>query len=128
VSQGNVVTLTGEFCVVDFKFVKRKGQKFLEAEAIVRTGPESEGGVHKVFLHSETARLTMAFIKANGSDGMLVTVKGTLYSTKENPRVVVDWISFHVPKDIAEKGQRIFLEPEQELSVADFPNERFRND
>lgn len=104
--------MTGEFRVVDFKFVKRKGQEFLEAEATVQTGPASEGGVHRVFLISETARLAKAFVEANGGDGILVTVKGTLYSSEENPGVVVDWISFHVPRHIAEKGQKIFLGPE----------------
>ena len=82
-SQGNVVTLTGEFRVVDFKSVEREGQEFLEAEATVQTGPESEGGVHKVFLHSEKVRLAKVFIEANGSDGMPMTIQGAVYSTKD---------------------------------------------
>lgn len=107
-SHWNVVTLTGEFRVVNFNSVQRKGHEDFEAEATVQTGPASEGGVHKVFLHSEAARLAKAFVEANGGDGMLVTIQGALYSTKENPRVVVDSISFHVPKHVYDKSKLIF--------------------
>jgi hypothetical protein len=53
-----------------------------------------------VILYGKTTRIANAFVKANGGDGMLVTISGTLFSSKEDSRVYVRWIQFHVPPDI----------------------------
>jgi len=107
-SHGNFVSLTGEFRVVKLEVVQRKGHKDLEVEARVRTGPESLGGVHRVFLLSETARLANAFIKANGGDGMFVTIIGTLYSGSDFAIVHAGQIIFHVPPHIQKQGRNIY--------------------
>jgi hypothetical protein len=108
-SHENLVVLTGEFRVVKSGFTLNEGREIIEVEATVRTGPESQGGMHRVILLSETARKANAFIEANGGDGMLVTVLGLLYSGNEYSRVYVDRISFHLPEHIAKKGQDLFM-------------------
>lgn len=108
-SHGNLVVLHGTFYIIQAGFIEFEGQKFLEVEAKVETGLESHGEVHRVNLMSEPAEIAKAFVEANGGDGMLVTIQGKLYSTKENSRVVVDYISFYVPKDV-EKKSKIILE------------------
>jgi hypothetical protein len=107
-NRGNVVTLTGEFRVVKLEVVQRKEHEELEIEATVRTGPKNLGGIHRVILLSETARLANAFIKANGGDGMFVTVIGTLYSGSDFAIVHAGRIVFHVPPYIQEEGRNIY--------------------
>jgi len=108
-SHGNLVVITGEFRVKETRVVKFDEREILEVEATVQTGPKSHGGVHRVVLYSETARKANAYITANGGDGMPVTVCGSLYSRQDGSRVYVEWMSFHVPKYIAEKGQFLFM-------------------
>jgi len=106
-SHGNLVILHGTFYVIRTGLVEVEGQEFLEVEAKVQTGLESHGEVHRVNLMSKTAEIARAFVEANGGDGMLVTIRGTLYSKKENSRVIVDWISFYVPAHVVSKSKRI---------------------
>jgi hypothetical protein len=106
-SHGNLVILHGTFYIIRTGFIEVEGKEFLEVEAKVQTGLESHGEVHRVNLMSDAAEIAKAFVEANGGDGMLVTIQGKLYSTKENSRVVVDYISFYVPKHVEQKSKLI---------------------
>ena len=108
-SHGNLVVLNGEFRVLDKRFVEMEGREILEVEATVQTGPRSHGGVHTIILYSETARKANAYVTAYGGDGMAVTVSGSLFSGDDESRVYVEWMSFPIPKHLAEKGQNLFV-------------------
>jgi hypothetical protein len=107
-SHGNTVVLTGEFRVIESKIVRFDEGEILEVEATVRTGLESNGGLHTVILYGKTTRIANAFVKANGGDGMLVTISGTLFSGKEDSRVYVKWIQFHVPPHIEKAAIELY--------------------
>jgi hypothetical protein len=92
--------LTGKFRVIESRIVRFDEGEILETKATVQTGLESHGGLHTVILYGKTTRIANAFVKVNGSDGMLVTISGTLFSGKEDSRVYVKWIRFHVPPDV----------------------------
>lgn len=108
-SHGNTAVLTGHFRVVEARIVKIDGKEILEVEGTIQTGLESHGGLHRVVLYSETARKANAFVQANGGDGMLVTVNGSLHSGKDFAKVFVKYIEFHVPPDVEDEGIRLFM-------------------
>ena len=108
-SHSNLVFLHGTFHIIRTGLIEFEGKEFLEVEAKVQTGLESHGEVHRVNLMSEAAEIAEAFVEANGGDGMLVTVQGKLYSMKERSRVVVDYVTFYVPKHV-EKKSKLILE------------------
>ena len=108
-SHGNLVMLTGPFRVFETRIVEVEGREILEVEATIQTGPGSHGGMHRIVLYSETARKANAFVQANGDDGMLATISGTLYSGKGFSRVYVNWMHFHVPTHIEAEGIRLFM-------------------
>jgi hypothetical protein len=107
-SHGNTVVLTGEFRFIESRIVRFDEGEILETEATVQTGLESHGGVHTVILYGKTTRIANAFVKANGGDGMLVTISGTLFSAKEDSRVYVKWIQFHVPPDVEKAAIELY--------------------
>jgi len=108
-SHNNLVVLVGEFRVAKAGFILSDGKEVIKVEATVQTGPESHGGMHRIILMSESARKANAFIEASGGDGMLVTVTGMLYSGAKYSGVYTERIDFHVPEEIAKKGQNPFM-------------------
>jgi hypothetical protein len=109
-SHGNTVVLTGEFRFVESRIVKFDKGEILEVEATVRTGDESHGGLHTLILYGKTTRIANSFVKANGGDGMLVTISGTLFSAKEDSRVYVKWIQFHVTHEVEKMAIELYSE------------------